>query len=107
MAAALVEPRLYAVGQGAISPSGENSNLAVAAKLGIHFAHGRLVRGKLLLDPGTHVARCAGQIVLGVLQLIHIKIQLRLGDFQVVVAAGIGGCAGARASNYALAPGRL
>ena len=92
--AALTAPRLEPAGKRAISPGRENSHLALAAGLGVHLAHGRLVRGQLLLDPGSHVSRCSGQVVLGIIQFILIKVQLRLGDFQVIPAARIRGAAG-------------
>ena len=91
MPAALAEPRLHAVGQGAILPGGKNSHLAVASSLGIHLAHGRLVRRKLLLNSGAHVAGCPGQIVLGIVQLVLVKVELRLGNFQIVTCGSIGG----------------
>ena len=101
--ATLAEPRLHAMGQGAILPRRKNSHLAVAARLGIHLAHGRLVRRKLLLNPGAHVAGGPGQVVLGIVQLVLIKIELCLGNFQIV----IGGSAGAWGLNSAPGPGLL
>ncbi len=104
--AALAAPRLHAAGKRAILPGRENSHLAVAARLGIRLAHGRLVRRKLLLDPGAHVARCSGQIVLGIVQLILIKVELCLGNFQVVSLQHCA-AAGVRASNSAPGPDPL
>ena len=72
------------MGQGAILPGGKNSHLAVASSLGIHLAHGSFVRRKLLLNFGAYVAGGPGQVMLGIVQLILIKGELRLGDFQIV-----------------------
>jgi len=76
-------------------PGRENSQLAVAARLGIRLANGCLVRGKLLLDLCALIGPMRGPGLLGILQLILIQIQLCLGNFQVVFAPGIRSAPGA------------
>ena len=94
MPAALAEPRFYSMGQGAVPPGGKNSHLAAAFTFGIHLAHGSFVRRKLLLNFGAHVTGGPGQVVLGVVQLVLVKGELRLGNFQIVTCDTIGGVGG-------------
>ena len=97
--AALTAPRLETAGKRAILPGRENSQLAVAARLGVRLANGCLVRGKLLLDLRALIARCSGQVLLGILQLILIQVQLGLGDFQIVFATSICRAPGSRSQT--------
>ena len=99
MPAALTAPRLQAAGKRAILPGRENSHLAFAARLGVRLANGCLVRGQLLLDLCARIARCSGQILLGILQLILIEVQLCLGNFQVVFATSICGASRSRSQT--------
>jgi hypothetical protein len=90
-AAALVVPCFQPAGERAVLPRGKHGQLAVACLLSIVLAHGRLVGRKLLLNPGAQVARCPGQIMLRIAQVVLIQVQLRLGDFQIVIAAAVSG----------------
>jgi hypothetical protein len=90
-AAALVVPCFQPAGERAVLPRGEYGQLAVAGLLSIVLAHGRLVRRKFLLNPGAQVAGCPRQIMLRIAQVVLIKVQLRLRDFQFVTAGAISG----------------
>src|ERR1700684_4048037 len=89
MPAALTAPRPDAAGKRAILPGRKNGQLAAAPRLSIGLVNGCLVRGKLLLDLCALIARCSGQVLLGILQLILVEVQLCLGNFQVVFATSI------------------
>ena len=65
--AALVAPRLQTAGKRSIFPGREDRYLAVGTRLGVRLANGCLVRGQLLLDLCSLIARCSGQVLLGIL----------------------------------------
>ena len=61
-------------------------HLAFRARLRIRLRHRRLVRGELLLQCFAGVARRARQVLLRIIQFIHVQVQLRLGNLQVFFA---------------------
>lgn len=82
-AAALIEPGGDAAGEGTVACSGEDGDLA-AAGLGVVLLHGGLAGGELLLDLGTLVAADAGELLVGVAELVVVELKLGLGDVEVV-----------------------
>ena len=82
-AAALIEPGGDAAGEGAVARGGEDGDLA-AAGLGVVLLHGGLAGGELLLDLGALVAADAGELFVGVGELVVVELKLGLGDVEIV-----------------------